>query len=52
MISFNPYVTKKQEKKKVKYNLLDEIKNGIGDKWDRLKEGTRQAFTLCCPLYR
>lgn len=50
MISYNPYVTEQNEKKKVKYGLLDQIKMGIGDKWDRLKEGTRQAFDMVCFL--
>lgn len=48
MISYNPYVTKKTEKKKVKYSLLDPIKDIFGDKWDRLKEGTRQTFDMIC----
>lgn len=48
MISYNPYVTKKIEKKKVKHGLLDQIKESLGDKWDRLKEGTRQAFDMIC----
>jgi len=48
MISFNPYVTTKQAKRKVKYSLLDQIKESIGDKWERLKEGTRQAFDMVC----
>jgi predicted ArsR family transcriptional regulator len=48
MISYNPYASTKQEKKEVKYNLLDQIKAGIGDKWNRLKDGTRQAFDMIC----
>lgn len=48
MISYNPYVTEKKDKKNVKYSLLEQIKSGIGDKWDRLKEGTRQAFDMIC----
>lgn len=48
MISYTPYVTEKQDKRKMKYNLLDNIKDGLGDKWDRLKEGTRQAFDMIC----
>lgn len=50
MISYNPYVTTKQEKRKVKYSLLDGIKEVIGDKWDRFKEGTRQAYDMVCFL--
>ena len=50
MLSFHPYATNKQEKKKIKYNLLDLIKNGIGEKWERLKEGTRQTFDMLCFL--
>lgn len=50
MLSYNPFTEDKQEKKNVKYNLLDNIKRGIGDKWDRLKEGSRQAFDMICFL--
>jgi hypothetical protein len=48
MLSYKPYAVNKQDKKKVKYNLLDSIKNALGDKWERLKEGTRQAFDMVC----
>ncbi|QDZ88737.1 hypothetical protein [Priestia megaterium] len=48
MISYNPYATTNQEKKNVKYSLLDQIKEGMCDKWERLKEGTRQAFDMIC----
>lgn len=48
MVSFTPYVNTKQEKRKVKYNLLDKIKIGLGSKWNRLKDGTRQAFDMIC----
>ncbi|MEK4750928.1 hypothetical protein NST77_25870 [Niallia sp. FSL W8-0177] len=48
MISYQPFVETKQEKRKVKYTLLDSIKESIGDKWDRLKEGTRQTFDMVC----
>lgn len=50
MISYNPYVTTKQEKRTVKSSLLDGIKEAIGDKWNRLKEGTRQAYDMVCFL--
>lgn len=50
MISYNPYAADKREKKNVKYDLLDQIKSGIGDKWERLKDGTRQAFDMICFL--
>jgi hypothetical protein len=50
MISYKPYAETKSEKKKVKFALLDSIKEVIGDKWDRLKEGTRQAFDMACFL--
>jgi hypothetical protein len=50
MISYNPYVTTKQEKRKVKYSLLDRIQEVLGDKWERLKDGTRQAFDMICFL--
>jgi DNA-binding Lrp family transcriptional regulator len=50
MISYSPYVITKYEKKKVKYSLLDGIKESIGDKWTRFKEGTRQTFDLICFL--
>jgi hypothetical protein len=48
MISFTPYANNKQEKKKVKYSLLDRIQEVLGDKWSRLKDGTRQAFDMIC----
>lgn len=48
MISYKPYVETKYEKRKVKYELLDHIKEVIGDKWYRFKEGTRQAFDMIC----
>lgn len=48
MISYKPYVNTKQEKRKVKYSLLDRIKEGVGDKWYRYKEGTKQAFDMIC----
>lgn len=48
MLSYKPYTVNKSDKRKVKYNLLDNIKNAIGDKWERLKEGTRQAFDMVC----
>ena len=50
MITHSPYATTNSEKKKVKYIMLDSIKEGFGDKWDRLKEGTRQAFDMACFL--
>lgn len=50
MISYNPYVSTRKEKSKVKYSLLDGIKGAIGDKWNRLKEGTRQAYDMVCFL--
>lgn len=50
MLSYKPYTSEKQEKKEVKYNMLDHIKNAIGDKWERLKEGTRQALDMVCFL--
>lgn len=50
MISFTPYANNKQEKKKIKYTLLDRIQEGLGNKWNRLKEGTRQAFDMICFL--
>lgn len=50
MISYHPYVTTGKEKKKVKYGLLDQIQKVLGDKWNRFKEGTRQAFDMICFL--
>lgn len=50
MLSYNPYVTTGREKKKIKYSLLDRIQEVLGDKWNRLKEGTRQAFDMICFL--
>lgn len=50
MLAHSPYATTNSEKKKVKYIMLDSIKEGFGDKWDRLKEGTRQAFDMACFL--
>lgn len=50
MISYKPYATTKKEKKKVKYSLLDRIQEAVGDKWNRFKEGTRQAFDMICFL--
>ncbi|MGE8082138.1 DeoR family transcriptional regulator [Peribacillus loiseleuriae] len=48
MISYKPYAETKNEKRKVKYSLLDQIKDGIGDVWYRLKEGSRQAYDQIC----
>jgi DNA-binding Lrp family transcriptional regulator len=48
MISYSPYVTISTEKKKVKHSLLDRIQEVLGNKWNRLKEGTRQAFDMIC----
>jgi DNA-binding Lrp family transcriptional regulator len=50
MISYKPYVTTSKEKKKIKYTLLDRIQEVLGDKWNRFKEGTRQAFDMICFL--
>jgi DNA-binding Lrp family transcriptional regulator len=50
MISYRPYAETKQEKKKVKYSLLDNIKKAIGDRWHLFKEGTKQAFDMICFL--
>jgi DNA-binding Lrp family transcriptional regulator len=50
MISYNPYASTKQEKRNVKYSLLDKVKFEIGDKWTRLKDGTRQAYDMICFL--
>ena len=48
MLSYKPFAETKTEKKKVKYRLLESIQESIGDKWYRLKEGTRQAFDMVC----
>ena len=48
MLAYKPFAETKTEKKKVKYSLLDSIQQSIGDKWYRLKEGTRQAFDMVC----
>ena len=48
MLSYKPFAETKTEKKKVKYSLLDSIQKSLGDKWYRLKEGTRQAFDMVC----
>ncbi|MBA9029398.1 HTH domain-containing protein [Peribacillus huizhouensis] len=48
MISHRPYAESKNQKKKVKYMLLDSIKEKIGDRWILFKEGTRQAFDMIC----
>ncbi len=50
MLSYQPCVTTGQGKRDMKYNLLDQIKASIGDKWHRIKEGTRQAFDMICFL--
>src|SRR6478609_7133129 len=50
MVSQQPYAETKNEKRKVKYTMLDGIKEALGDKWGRLKEGTRQAFDMACFL--
>jgi hypothetical protein len=50
MISYEPFAKTKSEKKKEKYNLLDSIQEALGDKWERLKEGTRQTFDMICFL--
>jgi len=48
MLSYKPYVESKADKRNVKYKLLDRIKEGLGDKWNRFKEGTRQSFDQIC----
>ena len=48
MISYRPYAETKNQKKKVKYTLLDSIKEKVGDRWSLFKEGTRQAFDMIC----
>lgn len=48
MMSYKPYTKNKEEQKKVKYALLDSIQDAIGDKWYRLKDGTRQTFDMIC----
>lgn len=48
MISYKPYTETRHEKKKVKYSLLDRIKDRIGDRWNLFKEGTRQTFDMIC----
>ncbi|MBW9219818.1 DeoR family transcriptional regulator [Anoxybacillus sp. ST70] len=50
MISYRPYAETKEEKKEVKYSLLDNIKKAIGDRWHLFKEGTKQAFDMICFL--
>lgn len=50
MQAYKPYVETKKEKREVKYTLLDGIKEGLGDKWYRIKEGTRQTFDMICFL--
>lgn len=50
MISYKPYAASKNEKRKVKYDLLDPIKKKIGDTWNRYKEGSRQAVDMICFL--
>ena len=50
MISCRPYAETKEEKKKVKYRLLDNIKKAIGDRWHLFKEGTKQAYDMICFL--
>ena len=50
MLSYRPYVENKADKKQVKYMLLDEIQNAMGDKWYRLKDDTRQAIDMICFL--
>lgn len=50
MLSYKPYVTTREDKRRVKYTLLDSIKEVIGDKWTRFKEGTRQTFDMICFL--
>jgi hypothetical protein len=50
MISYTPYAESKEEKKDAKFGLLDPIIGALGDKWVRLKEGTRQAFDMICFL--
>lgn len=48
MISYKPYAATRTEKKKVKYSLLERIKDKIGDRWNLFKEGTRQTFDMIC----
>ena len=50
MVAHEHYARTRDEKKQTKYNLLDKIKVSLGDKWTRLKEGTRQTFDMICFL--
>lgn len=46
MISYKPYTENQSQSKKVKFTLLDDIKNFFSDKWFRLKNGTRSALDM------
>ena len=50
MLSYESYTENKADQKQVKYMLLDEIQNAMGDKWYRLKDDTRQAIDMICFL--
>ncbi len=50
MNNYEPYATKKYEKRKVKFDLLDKVVSSLSDKWDRLKDGTKQVYDMICFL--
>ena len=46
MISYKPLTNNQSESKKMKFTLLDDIKDFFSDKWQRLKNGTRSAIDM------
>lgn len=46
MISYKPYTESQSQSKKMKFTLLDDIKDYFSDKWNRLKNGTRSAIDM------
>lgn len=46
MVSYKPYTENQSQSKKMKFTLLDEIKDFFSDKWNRLKNGTRSVVDM------
>lgn len=46
MLSYKPYTDNRSQSKKMKFTLLDDIKDYFSDKWYRLKNGTRSALDM------
>ncbi|MFF0566013.1 HTH domain-containing protein [Bacillus velezensis] len=46
MISYKPYTENQLQSKKMKFTLLDSIKDYFSDKWYRFKNGTRSVLDM------